>query len=510
MSYMLAIEPHQKQAGILRESVGAETRTKLTVVGSMDAAMSAINAQVPRLVLLSALIPPHEESQLVARLRNLPQASAPEILMIPELDGASAARPSQSLFDRFRGRKPLTGCDPSAFARQLSAYLRRAKPAPSSEYPAPSEAAGSDRRAAARIERVDWASVLINGTAVSLVDLSSTGAQILASMVLMPRGSVDVTVLREGDIVRCEAGIVWGGFEIAGQAQMPWYRAGINFKDTDRDALERLLCERAASSNHGPRRTENSTALVLRSSSINAEVRQPAPAEPREPVSIIRTPVDRSPRAARRNSGEMSWYTSVRLPWGLELRLINISSTGLLLESGCRLEPGRVTELRLCGPKHELVVAANIVRSEVAQVTELGVKYHVAATFERPLEFPELRPGARATPPPAKTLSRLLAQASADLDRAPRTSRRAALERSLRRVVPAREIQIRDEPFTATNASVAMSFSASSTTATTGGAGSPVVQALFDRGSEPTEVECKLLRAAAGLAALVFEFDGNL
>lgn len=73
MSYVLAIEPHQGQVSILRDHVGTRTRTKLTVVESMNAAMTAIDDAVPNLVLLSTLMPPHEESRLVARLRELPR-----------------------------------------------------------------------------------------------------------------------------------------------------------------------------------------------------------------------------------------------------------------------------------------------------------------------------------------------------------------------------------------------------------------------------------------------------
>ena len=274
MSYMLAIEPHQGQAGILREDVGNKTRTKLTVVNSMVEALTAIDDQMPELVLLSALTPPHEESQLIARLRNLPQATAPEILMIPALDGPGAgAAPKHTLFDRFSHRKQLSGCDPSAFAVQLSTYLRHQRPVGSlAGFALPADASDADRRAVSRLERVDWATLMIDGSAVNLVDLSVTGAQILASMVLLPRGSVEVTLSKNRDLIRCEAGVVWGGFEIPGGAQAPWYRAGIHFKDADRDALERIVLESNPTRRFFGRPTvEKSTALVLRGSVTDVE-----------------------------------------------------------------------------------------------------------------------------------------------------------------------------------------------------------------------------------------------
>ena len=469
MSYVLAIEPHQEQAGILRESVGSKTRAKLTVVDSIDAALTAINQQVPALVLLSALTPPHEESQLVARLRRLPEASAPEILIIPAL-GNTSGKPT--LLDRLRHRPRSAACDPLTFANQLTAYLCNRKPAGRlNRTPLTADdATAADRRIASRVERVDWATVMINGVGVNLVDLSVTGAQVLASMVLMPRGSVDVSLARNGDLIRCEAGVVWGGFEIPESRQGPWYRAGIHFKDADRDAIERLFSESRP-----------------------------------ESLSILRTPVERSQRAERDEQSGTPWFTTATLPWGLELRVVNLSSTGLLLESGCRLEPGRVTAITLRGAGREQVVGASIVRSEVADVTARGVKYHVAVTFDAALQIPEAHSESRAIPFRAKkTLSNLLAQISADLDRESRMTRREVLERNIRQVVAAREILIRDEPIAAGGDGVSMSFGAPTATGKTA-----TVQALFDRGSEPTELELKLLRAAAGLAAVVLEFDDD-
>lgn len=245
MSYVLAIEPHETQAGILRETVGVRARIELTVVDSVDAAMTAIDDEVPKLVLVSALMLPHEESNLVARLRTLPQSVAPEILIIPALSSHDRlAGTKRSLIDRFRKRHPDSqGCDPSAFADQLSTYLdQRKRPRTCAILSA--KATGADRRAAARIDRGNWGTVLIDGAAVDVIDLSVTGAQVLSPMVLQPGGTVEMVLAREQDAVRCEAGIVWGGFEIVQATQLPLYRAGVSFKDADRTALERLYFRR--------------------------------------------------------------------------------------------------------------------------------------------------------------------------------------------------------------------------------------------------------------------------
>ena len=413
MSYVLAISAPSGTSRHPARERRLQTRGKLTVVDSIDAALTAINQQVPSLVLLSALTPPHEESQLVARLRRLPEASAPE-----DPDHSSARQHlRQTYAPRSTATSPRSAaCDPLTFANQLTAYLCNRKPAGRlNRTPLTADdATAADRRIASRVERVDWATVMINGVGVNLVDLSVTGAQVLASMVLMPRGSVDVSLARNGDLIRCEAGVVWGGFEIPESRQGPWYRAGIHFKDADRDAIERLFSESRP-----------------------------------ESLSILRTPVDRSERTERHEQSETPWFTTATLPWGLKLRVVNVSSTGLLLESGCRLEPGRVTAITLRGAGREQVVAASIVRSEVAEVTARGVKYHVAVTFDAAQQIPEAHSEARAIPFRPKTLSNLLAQISADLDRGSRMTRREVIERNIRQVVSAREIVIRDEPIAA-------------------------------------------------------------
>jgi hypothetical protein len=386
---VLAIEPHQGQASILRRNVGTRTRTKLTVVESMDTAMAAIDDQVPNLVLLSALIPPHEETHLVARLRALPHAKAPQILFIPALTRPETRQPKRTLIDRLRNRNTRsTGCHPSAFADQLAAYLLEWKPNESfALLTSTSEAAGADRRAASRLDRAEWATVLIDGAAVELVDLSVTGAQIVSPMVLQPGGSVQVMLSSAADALRCEAGIVWGAFEIIGSTQAPCYRAGINFKDADRSALERLYVERSQPQHSRWPHAEG-----------NVELGAATPPAPQKMPSIVRGPVDqRRPRAERRERGDVPWLSTVKLPWGPDASVLNISTTGLLLESGSKVTPGSIAELKLCGPEWEIAIPARFVRSEVAIVNGLGVKYHIAATFEKRLEFPGPHPVSRET-----------------------------------------------------------------------------------------------------------------
>ena len=96
----------------------------------------------------------------------------------------------------------------------------------------------------------------------------------------------------------------------------------------------------------------------------------------------------------------MPWLSGIKLSWGAELQLINISSTGVLVESGSKFTPGSTTNLHLTGPETNLVVPVRFIRSDVARIDGLGVRYHAAAAFAQEVDL--TGPRARrcpATPP---------------------------------------------------------------------------------------------------------------
>jgi hypothetical protein len=219
-------------------------------------------------------------------------------------------------------------------------------------------------------------------------------------------------------------------------------------------------------------------------------------------ASIIRKASDRRRRADRRDKDDVPWLSTAKLPWGPEVRLVNISSTGLLLETNYKLAPGSVTELKLCGPEAEISIPVCFVRSEVATVDHVGVKYHTAASFEKALKLLGPHPVTRANPSSRTSLGDLLAEVSAELERGAQSSLRVVLERAVRRVVTARAIQIRDVPVETNDGSESIYFTVPTTSGT-----QPILQAMFAPGSEPTDLDFRLLKAAAGLAAVALDFE---
>jgi CheY-like chemotaxis protein len=93
-------------------------------------------------------------------------------------------------------------------------------------------------------------------------------------------------------------------------------------------------------------------------------------------------------RAPRWERNELPWLESIRLTWGAELHLLNLSSSGVLVESGIRMTLGNRTDFQVADCDHrDFVIPGRIVRSDVSAVNSLGVKYVTAAVFERPFEL---------------------------------------------------------------------------------------------------------------------------
>ena len=96
-------------------------------------------------------------------------------------------------------------------------------------------------------------------------------------------------------------------------------------------------------------------------------------------------------RARRWTSHEVPWLSGVHVTWGASafptLRLLNISSTGLLVESDVRLTLGNKAGFQLAGSdRDELIVQGSVVRADPMSEDESDLRYIVAATFDRPFE----------------------------------------------------------------------------------------------------------------------------
>ena len=234
MPCVLAIESHVERADALRELVGGRVREPLTVVDSIDAALASINQRVPEVILISPLMQPQDEAELVARLRNLPRTSFVQTLIAPQLTPASGGVRARRIASHGR-----TADDHAAFIAELQTYVEMVRDR-RVDLAALDEPSPSDRRAAIRVPSVRVARLAVDGSAVDVVDLSVTGAQVLASSLLVPGRTVRVVVEDRRRAMECRAAIVWGALEAGQAASGLQYRAGLDFRDGDREFLERL------------------------------------------------------------------------------------------------------------------------------------------------------------------------------------------------------------------------------------------------------------------------------
>ena len=126
MALILAIEPDVTQAVILRQVISELVPADLCLVDSKAAALAALEKNVPTLILISAMLPAHEEQELVAYLRTTAELAHQQTLMIPRLASPTdlATSGKRSFFKRGAG-EPV-GCDPRIFANEVCAYLMRA------------------------------------------------------------------------------------------------------------------------------------------------------------------------------------------------------------------------------------------------------------------------------------------------------------------------------------------------------------------------------------------------
>jgi hypothetical protein len=217
--------------------------------------------------------------------------------------------------------------------------------------------------------------------------------------------------------------------------------------------------------------------------------------------SIPGTAADRR-RARRRRADELSWLQGVKLPGISQVRMIDISSGGILFETKSRLFTGTRLDLQLVGENTSLCVQARMLRNQVAEVDGLGVRYQVAAAFAREVDLLELQPlSASATSP--RVLGTVLSRVLGGLDqRRGASGLRGTFEQELRGLLSVREIQIRHSPKVSDPDQESIYF-----TVPTGAGSQPILQATFERNHTPTAKQLQLLKAAAIMAAVVLEFE---
>jgi hypothetical protein len=203
-------------------------------------------------------------------------------------------------------------------------------------------------------------------------------------------------------------------------------------------------------------------------------------------------------RETRRQRQDLPRLWSARLSSGTELALVDLSKSGILVETTSRMTLGSTLDLQFVGQNTDISIPARVLRSDIAKVDGLGVKYRVAAQFKRDLDLLDYLTGASDSHTTPAALADVLARALADVERRSPSASLGRFEEELRNLLPVRAIQIRQSPLVSNDESICFDVP--------GGTGSPVLQATFHADNPPAAADLKLLKAAAHLAAVVLEY----
>jgi hypothetical protein len=94
--------------------------------------------------------------------------------------------------------------------------------------------------------------------------------------------------------------------------------------------------------------------------------------------------------------------TAMRLSPGEAVRLVNLSSSGVLVEGKTRFVPGTRVSVIFEGPKAPPTVKARVVRCQVSAIAGGGsLQYQSAIQFEQKIEVPVDEAALPQAPPPA-------------------------------------------------------------------------------------------------------------
>ena len=212
------------------------------------------------------------------------------------------------------------------------------------------------------------------------------------------------------------------------------------------------------------------------------------------------------PRAPRWKGDNIPWLTRVTMPLGLEVRLINISRSGLLIESRGHFVSGQPAAFELHG-RLRVVVPGRFVRSTAvvgAGAGSDGALYHSAALFDDDLPlFAPHTSGLYGSAIVSSDLGEVLAWVRGQARSGMRPERiRAAFELSVQELVGARAVLICRAPAQADEPGDSVCLPVPTTDGSVA-----FLQAIYDTARPPSARAFEHLQAAATLAADVLEIE---
>jgi hypothetical protein len=211
------------------------------------------------------------------------------------------------------------------------------------------------------------------------------------------------------------------------------------------------------------------------------------------------------PRAPRWKGDNITWLSRVTMPLGLEVRLVNISRSGLLIESRGHFVVDQPAAFELHG-RLRVVVPGRFVRSTAVagRGSDGAALYHSAALFDDDLPlFAPLASGTHAGAVVTSDLGEVLAWVRGEARTGLRAERiRAAFELSVQELVGARAVFICRSPAQADEPGDSLCLPVPTTDGSVA-----FLQAIYDTARPPSSRAFEQLQAAATLAADVLEME---
>ncbi len=91
----------------------------------------------------------------------------------------------------------------------------------------------------------------------------------------------------------------------------------------------------------------------------------------------------------RLGADDVRWLRSARLKYGPDVRVLDISAGGILVETDGPLRPDANIVFELSGPTNSILMPSKVLRCRVASFADV-MRYQGACSFKRPLEIPAL------------------------------------------------------------------------------------------------------------------------
>jgi hypothetical protein len=225
------------------------------------------------------------------------------------------------------------------------------------------------------------------------------------------------------------------------------------------------------------------------------------PAAPAISKPAAKEPAHYHPRAPRWKGDNIPWLTRVTMPLGLEVRLVNISRSGLLIESRGQFVLGQPAAFELHG-RLRVVVPGRFVRAGAAP--DAGGYFQSAALFDDDLPlFAPRTAGAPGGVTITNDLGDVLAWVRGQARSGLKAERiRAAFELSVQELVGARAVLICRAPAEADEPGDSLCLPVP-----TSDGSQAFLQAIYDTSRPPSSGAFEQLQAAATLAADVLEIE---